>query len=144
MIGERADRRRTTSATCTTARTRSSARWRTSPPAPGATLVHCAAGKDRTGDGRALALAAVGVERDAIVADYVATGERIVAIMARLRASSTYAADLDDEPDESHAPRAETLERSSPCSTTRHGGPVGWLDGHGFDPAPAGARLRAA
>ena len=43
----------------------------------------------------ALALAAAGVEREAIVDDYVRTGERIVEIMARLRASSTYAADLE-------------------------------------------------
>ena len=57
----------------------------------GATLVHCAAGKDRTGMVCALALETVGVSREAIVADYVATAERISLIMARLRASSTYA-----------------------------------------------------
>ena len=42
----------------------------------------------RRGRGRA-------VERDAIVADYVATGERITAIMDRLRASETYRRDLE-------------------------------------------------
>ena len=40
----------------------------------GAVLVHCAAGKDRTGVVVALALAAAGVSRGAVVADYVATG----------------------------------------------------------------------
>lgn len=40
-------------------------------------LVHCTAGKDRTGLVSALALAAVGVERDAIVADYAATGANL-------------------------------------------------------------------
>src|SRR5262249_45601633 len=38
---------------------------------PGATIVHCAAGKDRTGTVVALALTEVGVTRDAIIADYV-------------------------------------------------------------------------
>lgn len=37
---------------------------------PGAVLLHCTAGKDRTGVAVALLLAAVGVEREAIVADY--------------------------------------------------------------------------
>lgn len=41
--------------------------------ADGPALVHCTAGKDRTGVVVALALEAVGVEREAVVADYAAT-----------------------------------------------------------------------
>ncbi|MGX5696347.1 tyrosine-protein phosphatase [Agromyces soli] len=41
--------------------------------APTAVLVHCTAGKDRTGVATALMLDAVGVERDAVVADYAAS-----------------------------------------------------------------------
>ena len=41
--------------------------------APGAAIVHCAAGKDRTGVVVALALTAAGVEPEAIVADYAAS-----------------------------------------------------------------------
>src|SRR5918912_2237324 len=78
---------------------------------PGATIVHCAAGKDRTGVVCALALAAVGVPREAIVADYVATGERLGPLLARLRSSPTYAEDLEGRPDESHRPRAENMAR---------------------------------
>src|SRR6185369_4931153 len=52
---------------------------------PGASVVHCAAGKDRTGVVVALALAVAGVPAEAVVADYAATGERTEAIMARLR-----------------------------------------------------------
>ena len=107
---------------------------------PGA-LVHCAAGKDRTGVVVALALAAAGVERSAIVADYVATAARIGPIMARLRASPTYAPDLDDEPDETHAPRASTLERVFAALDAQWGGPLGWLAEQGFDPAPLRRRL---
>ena len=79
--------------------------------ARGATLVHCAAGKDRTGVVAALALAVAGVRRDAIVADYVATGDRLEPLLARLRASSTYGADLRGRTLDSHRPRTETMER---------------------------------
>jgi protein-tyrosine phosphatase len=109
----------------------------------GATLVHCAAGKDRTGMVCALALESVGVSREAIVADYVATAERISLIMARLRATPTYAADLDDEPDETHAPRAETMEAVFAALDSRYGGPLEWLVGHGFDPSGLRRRLVA-
>src|SRR4051794_31822960 len=74
----------------------------------GGVLVHCAAGKDRTGVVCALALEAVGVPRAAVVADYVATGDRIGPIIERLRSSPTYAPDLDGRTDESHRPRRET------------------------------------
>jgi protein-tyrosine phosphatase len=109
--------------------------------ATGAGLVHCAAGKDRTGVVCALALEAVGVPRAAVVADYVATAERIGAIMDRLRASPTYAADLDGRPDESHRPRTETMERVLAILDERHGGAPGWLHEHGFG-APEQAALR--
>ena len=63
---------------------------------PGATIVHCAAGKDRTGTVVAIALAEVGVTREAIVADYARSAERIEAIFDRLRATRTYAEDIGD------------------------------------------------
>jgi len=106
-------------------------------------LVHCAAGKDRTGVVVALALAAVGVSRDAIIADYVRTGERISRIMARLRASDTYAADLADVTDESRKPRPEIMQGVFARLDADHGGPLGWLEAHGFDPRALRARLVA-
>ena len=77
--------------------------------APGTALVHCAAGKDRTGVVVAVALSAVGVQRDAVIADYTASGDRIDAILARLRGSPTYATDLDKLPPDVHKPRPETM-----------------------------------
>jgi protein-tyrosine phosphatase len=107
----------------------------------GLALVHCAAGKDRTGVVVALALAAVGVTREAIVADYVATGDVLDAILDRLRRSPTYAEDLDDRPADSHRPRAHTLERFLQTLDERADGPAGWLARAGFG-ADDVARLR--
>jgi protein-tyrosine phosphatase len=112
----------------------------------GATIVHCAAGKDRTGVVCALALAAVGVEREAIVGDFVATGERIEAILRRLRASPTYARDLGDGPVDRHVPWPQTMRRLLALLDERHGGAQGWLGEHGFggdDVSALRARLTA-
>jgi protein-tyrosine phosphatase len=107
--------------------------------APGATIVHCAAGKDRTGVVAAFALAVAGARRDAIVADYVAKGERLAPLVARLLASPTYGGDLHGRTLDSHRPRAETMERVLELLDERHGGPVGWLAEHGFGAADAAA-----
>ena len=108
-------------------------------PGPGASVVHCAAGKDRTGVVVALALTVAGVGREAIVADYAMTADVIDALVAKLAASPTYAEDMDRRDVASHTPRAETMDRLLTLLEERHGGPVGWLDAHGF-----GAEERAA
>lgn len=51
----------------------------------GSTLVHCTAGKDRTGVVIAIALLLAGVETEAIVADYQRTGDVIAEVYARMR-----------------------------------------------------------
>lgn len=102
--------------------------------ARGAALVHCAAGKDRTGVVVALALSVVGVERDVVIEDYVATATRLGAILDRLRASPTYAEDLAANPDHDyHRPRAETMAYFLRELDERYGGVESWLSGHGFD-----------
>jgi protein-tyrosine phosphatase len=99
---------------------------------PGAALVHCAAGKDRTGMVVALTLSAVGVRREAVVADYVATGERVDAIIARLRRTAIYAADVDSKPATEHMPRPATMSQVLTHLDARYGGAAGWLAAHGF------------
>ncbi len=110
---------------------------RTITTAPGAALVHCAAGKDRTGVVIAMALSAVGVPREEIVADYEATGERIELILDRLRSSPTYARDIDNVPAHEHDPRPEIMRRLLTRLDEDYGGPLGWLAAHGFDSVDA-------
>lgn len=98
----------------------------------GAALVHCAAGKDRTGVVVALALTAAGVRPAAVIADYAATGERAEAILGRLRRSPTYARDIDSQPAESHRPRPETMAAFLQQLDSRYGGVARWLADHGF------------
>ncbi|CCW11333.1 hypothetical protein EBESD8_18710 [Rhodococcus aetherivorans] len=52
--------------------------------APGPVLLHCAAGKDRTGIAVALLLRTAGVAPDDIVADYMVTNQHMDAVLARL------------------------------------------------------------
>ncbi|MCZ2827702.1 tyrosine-protein phosphatase [Modestobacter sp. VKM Ac-2986] len=111
---------------------------------PGAAVVHCAAGKDRTGVVCALALAVAGVDHETIVADYALTAEVIDGVVARLAATDTYAEDMA-RPVEQHTPRAETMRRVLELVDQRWGGPLGWLEQHGFGPddqAALRARLR--
>lgn len=98
----------------------------------GAALVHCAAGKDRTGVVVALALTAAGVRRQAVVADYAATGERAEAILNRLRRSPTYARDVDSLPAEAHRARPETMAAFLEQMDSRYGGVARWLTDHGL------------
>jgi protein tyrosine/serine phosphatase len=100
--------------------------------APGAAIVHCAAGKDRTGVVIALTLTAVGVPADMVIADYAATGEKIEAILQRLMSSRTYEDDLKGSTLDRHMPRPETMKAFLSELQARYGGAVQWLAGHGF------------
>ncbi|MEV5753268.1 tyrosine-protein phosphatase [Actinoallomurus sp. NPDC052308] len=111
----------------------------------GTSIVHCAAGKDRTGVVVAFALHVAGVPREEIVADYAATGERLEAILARLRSSPVYAQDLDSRPADTHMPHPQTMEKFLAVIDERYDGPLGWLERHGWtdeDTAALRATLR--
>jgi len=107
-------------------------------PDAGPTLVHCAAGKDRTGVLVALVLDAVGVEREAVVADYALSSEQIEALFRRWTAASgqPMPADLT-----AHHPRAEVMREVLAHLDVEHGGAAGWLGQNGLD-AVALDRLR--
>jgi protein-tyrosine phosphatase len=100
--------------------------------APGAALVHCAAGKDRTGVVVALALSVAGVRPDAIAADYAATGDRTGPLLARLRRSVTYSADVNRKSDDAHKPQVGTMTAFLAELDRQFGGAAAWLTGHGL------------
>lgn len=107
---------------------------RTIAQASGATLVHCAAGKDRTGTIVALALSLAGAEPEAVVADYAASTERVAAIVERLMSTRTYADNLRGRPLSSHETRPETMDMFLRHLDTEYGGVapalnrIGWTD----------------
>jgi protein tyrosine/serine phosphatase len=100
--------------------------------ADGSVLVHCAAGKDRTGTVVALALDASGIPREVIAEDYLATGERIEQIIDRLRSSETYRAELEGHDAQRHAPLPGTIERVLEIVDAEHGGAAEWLLANGL------------
>jgi protein-tyrosine phosphatase len=108
---------------------------RTIARAEGAVLVHCAAGKDRTGVVVAVTLDAAGVDREVIVSDYLATEDRIHAIFDRLLSSPTYRDELKDTYPATHAPVAETMERVLALLDEGFGGSAAWLTAHGLGEA---------
>ncbi|GAB3189910.1 tyrosine-protein phosphatase [Nesterenkonia suensis] len=61
----------------------------------GGVVVHCAAGKDRTGVAVAAVLAALGAPADVVVADYARSDSRVPAVLARLRAAGHVAARVE-------------------------------------------------
>nr|WP_269778815.1 tyrosine-protein phosphatase [Microlunatus antarcticus] len=113
--------------------------------ADGAALVHCAAGKDRTGTLVALALLLAGADREAVIADYAASSERAQRILDRLLASDTYAENLRGRPLSSHLSRPETMRAFLEHVDATYGGVepmlerLGWT---GDDTARLRAKLR--
>jgi protein-tyrosine phosphatase len=97
-------------------------------------LVHCTAGKDRTGVTVALTLAAAGVDEDAVVADYARTEGllppwRNEKVIARLKALHPEAVHLEELATRSPAPVMRTLLADL---TDRFGAPVEYLRAHGL------------
>ncbi|GAA3649481.1 tyrosine-protein phosphatase [Microbacterium marinilacus] len=97
-------------------------------------VVHCTVGKDRTGMTVALALAAAGVEEDAVVDDYARTESLLPAwrnesTLARIRSAYPGARHLEELATRSPAPvmrEVLTLVRDE------HGSAAGYLRSHGL------------
>lgn len=109
------------------------------------TLVHCTAGKDRTGVTIALALAAVGADREAIVSDYALTG-RLIPDEHRRATSARLAARY---PQSQHAwmlateSPAEVMRATLEALDAEWGSAADYLLAHGFSIEELAA-LRAA
>ncbi|MER7071084.1 tyrosine-protein phosphatase [Terrabacter sp. NPDC000476] len=101
----------------------------------GATVVHCAAGKDRTGTVVGLALKVVGVPDELVIADFAASAERVGAIMDRLRSRPAYANNLRDKTVAQQSPTTDTMRLLLGALDERHGGVHGWLREQGWTAA---------
>ncbi|MCT1479541.1 tyrosine-protein phosphatase [Microbacterium sp. p3-SID336] len=109
------------------------------------TLVHCTVGKDRTGVTVALALAAVGADREAVIADYALTesqlpverSRRIVAYLRSQHPEAVHAVALATQ-----SP-ADVMRRLLAQIDERWGSAAGYLRANGMADAELDA-LRAA
>jgi protein-tyrosine phosphatase len=102
----------------------------------GAVLVHCTAGKDRTGIVVALALLAVGTPRAEVVRDYAATHANLSGAWTEMILDSLLidAASLPDNVMEIvNGSPADILEALLNSLDVNHGGAAGYLRSHGFD-----------
>lgn len=110
-------------------------------PAHQPALVHCAAGKDRTGTMVAILLDALGVRHSDIVADYALTDanmdEVVARMVRRLTATPGSKPPLSEDrlPPEVLRARPETMVEFLDQLTTVFGGGAGWLRTHGFTDA---------
>jgi protein-tyrosine phosphatase len=113
---------------------------------PSAVLVHCTAGKDRTGVATALLPDAVGADRDAVVADYASSEQNLAGDWAdgMLRMVASFGIPL--------TPALETLVVATPPGAIRaaldwvdatHGSAAGYLRSGGMtEPEFAALRTR--
>lgn len=99
--------------------------------AQGPVLIHCAAGKDRTGVLIGTLLRAAGVTRDAVIGDYVRTSSAMTSVRRRMSSTDQeVAALLADFPDSMSAP-AEAIAAVLDQIDGAPGGVVRWLIGQG-------------
>ncbi len=102
--------------------------------APGAALVHCAVGKDRTGLTVAFALSLVGVPDEHIATDYAATTANIANVALRLWEDPTYSMNARDIDMEELAARPEAMLTVLDHLRSEYGGVrplltrLGWSD----------------
>jgi protein-tyrosine phosphatase len=96
-------------------------------PVAGGSLVHCAAGKDRTGVLVALVLDTLGTDRSVIYADYERTNEQIERIFERLSRSKTYAVAVQRIGLDAHRVDPRTMEAVLGIVDERFGGAAGYF-----------------
>jgi protein tyrosine/serine phosphatase len=96
-------------------------------------LVHCTAGKDRTGIVTALLLDLLDVEREAVVEDYAATGPAMAVVLERIRASEFFRANgLAGAPTWIFEARPETMRAFLATVDEEYGGTPSWARARGL------------
>jgi protein-tyrosine phosphatase len=97
----------------------------------GPVLVHCAAGKDRTGVAVAALLLVGGAEPADVVADYTASGPNMTALLERLAAGGGALAEGIDADSPLLAAPAEAINVVVERLTGWPGGPQAWAEAYG-------------
>ncbi|MEU1981023.1 tyrosine-protein phosphatase [Nocardia sp. NPDC019395] len=92
-------------------------------------LVHCAAGKDRTGVVIALVLSAIGVADEVVALDYALTADYLTADFFAAIPAESGAADPADQA--LHGARPESMIAMLRVLTAEYGGARAYLTGHG-------------
>lgn len=114
-------------------------------------LVHCFAGKDRTGFAVAVALEAAGVQREAILADYLRSNEAVGALRESILTTMRSREGVTDEvlsfaesrlTDDVLGVREQYLRSARRVLDDTHGGLTGYLEAADVTPADVD-RLRA-
>jgi protein-tyrosine phosphatase len=99
-------------------------------------VIHCTAGKDRTGVLVALLLDLLRVQREQVIADYAATTSNMPGIMARIRSSPFFQANgLAAAPAWIFESRPETMRDFLAWLDEEHGGSERWALRHGLGSA---------
>ncbi|MCU1661056.1 MAG: protein tyrosine/serine phosphatase [Pseudonocardia sp.] len=107
------------------------------------TVLHCAAGKDRTGLVTALILRLLGVADEHIVADYLATAHNMPRIVERFAGWPRYRDHMAVVPAEVYQAQEFTIRGFLRGLDEVYGGALGWARSHGVPDAMI-ARLAAA
>jgi len=107
----------------------------------GGVVVHCFAGKDRTGLVVALALALAGVADSVLADDYAASDDRVRPLLAEWVATAPTPGERERRLRESRA-RRETMARTLELVETRYGGAESYLIGAGVEAAVLEAMRR--
>jgi protein-tyrosine phosphatase len=102
---------------------------------PGPVLLHCAAGKDRTGIATAMLLRAAGVDTANVVADYTATEQHMESVLARIRRMDPrYAEGIDMYNNDLARAAPETIGKVLSRWDAHPGGIQGWVRDCGVEP----------
>jgi len=112
-------------------------------PAAAPVVVHCMAGKDRTGVLSALLLDVLGVQHDVIAEDYALTSLALSQVLERLQGIEPYRASLAGYVAADHELHAATMTAFLRVLDHRHVGIEEWLVAQGLEPALV-ARFREA
>jgi protein-tyrosine phosphatase len=105
------------------------------------TVIHCAAGKDRTGVVAALIELCLGVPEEQVVADYMVTASHMDAVLARFRRWPRYAHRMTVLPAEIYRCEEHVIRGLLGAIGERYGGARAWALSRGV-PAGALAQLR--